>query len=135
VFAEVPVSIASALTPSPNDDRAARSVLVVDDRPCNRELMAEVLSGGGYRPLTAARGEDALELARQERPSVIVTDVLMPGISGTTLAQRALALRPNLKVVLTSGYMKNEPWSGLPLVPKPYRIQDLIATVENTLRV
>ena len=50
--------------------------------------MAELLRGGGYRPLTAAGGEEAFEIARLERPSVVITDVLMSGVNGFELTRR-----------------------------------------------
>jgi CheY-like chemotaxis protein len=71
--------------------RPAHAILIVDDQSWNRELMAELLRGGGYRPLTAAGGEEAFEIARLERPSVVITDVLMPGVNGFELSRRLRA--------------------------------------------
>jgi DNA-binding NtrC family response regulator len=111
-------------------------LLVVDDDDDVRELVVEVLEAHGFGVLQADNGDQALEILRVEpRIRLLFTDVLMPGISGTALAQAAMSLHPDLKVVLTSGYMKGESRDGLPLVPKPYRIGDLIATVEASLRV
>ncbi|MGH2945980.1 MAG: ATP-binding protein [Solirubrobacteraceae bacterium] len=67
---------------------AAHSILIVDDHPSNRELMAGLLRNGGYRALTATGGEDAFEMARLERPTVIITDVLMSGVNGFELTRR-----------------------------------------------
>jgi DNA-binding response OmpR family regulator len=57
-------------------------VLVVDDDPLFRELIATILRRAGYRPVEAATGEEALVLAERERPTVVVLDVHLPGISG-----------------------------------------------------
>jgi CheY-like chemotaxis protein len=111
-------------------------LLVVDDDEEVRSMVVEVLESHGFELLQADGGEQALEILRRDpRIRLLFTDVLMPGISGTVLAQMAMKLRPDLRVVLTSGYTRNEPRSGLPLVPKPYRIRDLIDTVEAALRV
>jgi CheY-like chemotaxis protein len=67
---------------------APHSILVVDDHPSNRELMSRALGVDGYRPVTAASGEEALELARVERPSLVITDILMSGMNGFELARR-----------------------------------------------
>jgi CheY-like chemotaxis protein len=111
-------------------------LLVVDDDDEVRSMVVEVLESHGFELLQADSGEQALGILRCDpRIRLLFTDVLMPGISGTTLAQMAMKLCPGLKVVLTSGYMRNEPRTGLPLVQKPYRIRDLIATVEAALQV
>jgi signal transduction histidine kinase/CheY-like chemotaxis protein len=68
---------------------AARSdtstVLVVDDDPVVREILTRVLSKEGFRVVSAGKGEDALRLARQERPNAITLDVMMPGMDGWTV--------------------------------------------------
>jgi CheY-like chemotaxis protein len=111
-------------------------LLVVDDDEEVRSMVVEVLESHGFELLQAEGGEQALEILRRDpRIRLLFTDVLMPGISGTTLARMAMEFRPDLRVVLTSGYTKNEPRTGLPLVQKPYRIRDLIATVEAALQV
>jgi PAS domain S-box-containing protein len=58
------------------------SVLVLDDRQDNRELLSTVLGYAGYTVLEASNGEAALELARSERPELIITDIVMPGMNG-----------------------------------------------------
>ena len=75
--------------------RTAHAILIVDDQSWNRELMAELLRGGGYRPLTAAGGEEAFEIARLERPSVVITDVLMSGVNGFELTRRLRGRAPS----------------------------------------
>jgi CheY-like chemotaxis protein len=118
------------------DNPEAPVLLVVDDDEEVRSIVVEILESQGFEVLQAGNGDQALEILRADlRIRLLFTDVLMPGISGTTLARMAMEQHPGLKVVLTSGYMKNEPRSGLPLVPKPYRMHDLVATVEASLRV
>ena len=64
------------------------SVLVVDDRDVDRELLGTLLGQAGYLVLEATSGEEALELAQAERPDLVITDLLMPGMDGYELVRR-----------------------------------------------
>ena len=80
----------------------ARSVLVVDDRPINREFLASLLGQAGYRVLVAADGRDALAMAQAIRPGLVITDVLMPVMDGVELARRVgAATLPGMQRWLT----------------------------------
>ena len=84
-----------------------RRVLVVDDEPGNRKLAATRLTLAGYRPLTAASGEEALREAKRHPPDVILGDVLMPGLDGFQLclaARRDAALAAIPIVLISSAY-------------------------------
>jgi signal transduction histidine kinase/CheY-like chemotaxis protein len=70
---------------SPPAVQSGGTILVVDDDPVVREILARVLSKEGFRVVGAARGEDALRLAREERPVAITLDVMMPGMDGWTV--------------------------------------------------
>jgi two-component system, cell cycle sensor histidine kinase and response regulator CckA len=93
-------------------DPAARStpgketVLLVEDEDIVRSLTERVLISGGYRVLSASHGEEALELVATAggEIDVVLTDVVMPGMSGKELAERLTATRPTLRVLFTSGY-------------------------------
>jgi CheY-like chemotaxis protein len=84
----------------------SETVLVAEDQPEVRQLTTRVLELRGYTVLGAASGEEALDLAAQypNRIQILVTDVIMPGISGRELARRLLATRDGLKVLFVSGY-------------------------------
>ncbi|HEV3073420.1 MAG TPA: response regulator [Thermoanaerobaculia bacterium] len=64
------------------------TILIVDDRAVNRQFLAALLGFSGHRLLEAADGEEALEVARRERPDLIVTDIVMPVMDGLQLAER-----------------------------------------------
>ena len=64
------------------------SVLVLDDRPADRGLLTTVLRYAGYDVIPAGEGGEALELARAERPDLIITDVLMPTMNGYEFVQQ-----------------------------------------------
>jgi PAS domain S-box-containing protein len=80
-------------------------VLFVEDDPSIREVIAELLGRGGCQVRAASNGAEALEAAAREGPfDVLVTDVVMPGISGIRLAEQAMDLYPSMGIVLLSGY-------------------------------
>src|SRR3954471_9127979 len=109
------------------------SVLVVEDDPQVRATAVRMLERSGYEVVDAYNGAQALARPKA-RPdvSVLLADVRMPGLSGIDLAERARDARPDLRVVLTSGYIsKDDVPEGTVFVPKPWRAADLAAAVER----
>jgi CheY-like chemotaxis protein len=116
------------------------TILVVDDDDLVRNLARAILTEQRYRVLAASSGEEALRLL-DEHPEVelLFTDVVMPAMNGFTLAQKAKARRPALKVLYASGYVSSVEASNLgnhhgPLLNKPYRPKQLLAEVARVLR-
>lgn len=105
--------------------------LVVDDEDSVRMCTADVLGDMGYDVVEADSAEEALRaLDGGVTPDILVTDHLMPGMSGSELA-RAVRLRfPDAVVVVVSGYTNVELDPGLTLLNKPFRQRDLVASVE-----
>ena len=85
--------------------RGQATLLLVDDEPALLAVMAEALTGMGYRVITASSGAEALDCfsANPQAVDLLLTDQVMPQMSGLTLAASILALRPDLPVVLCSG--------------------------------
>lgn len=69
-----------------------RTILVADDEPDNRAIMAAALSASGYRVCEAVGGEEAVALALSERPDLILLDMSMPGVSGWEAVRRLKAM-------------------------------------------
>ena len=93
-----------AVAPLP---RGAETILLVEDERLVRELGAIVLRELGYNVLTASSGDEAIAISRQRSPApihLLLSDVVMPRISGKELARRLAAERPELKVLFVSGY-------------------------------
>jgi PAS domain S-box-containing protein len=108
----------------------ALKILMVDDDKTILEIVVDALQDIGLEVLTAANGQEAIEVLQSEPDiDVMFTDVIMPGgMSGIDLAEQAVVLHPGLKVLIASGY--SEGWlSNIPeycdFVPKPYRVVEL----------
>ncbi len=103
--------------PVSSADHAARAltrqgvetILLVEDEKGVRELVAEMLKRQGYRLMKAADPAEALEISREYGGIIhmLLTDVIMPQMSGRQLAERLLPMRPNMKVLYLSGYTEN----------------------------
>ena len=94
-------------TPPPTKEvRGAETILVVEDEPAVRNLARRVLSSVGFHVLVAANAGEALILSEKHPGAIdlMLSDVVMPGINGPTLAKRLAPLRPQMKVLFMSGY-------------------------------
>jgi CheY-like chemotaxis protein len=102
---------------------------VVEDDPLVRATAVDLFGGLGLRTYDAYNGSAALDLL-EATPEIrlVFADVRMPGMDGTTLANRIADLRPDVKVVLTSGYVDATQVSGFCFIAKPLRMAD-VATV------
>jgi len=88
---------------------SAAVILLVDDEPTSRHLMAALLSDMGYAVTSAASGDEAMRfLSSQQACDVLFSDVVMPGMSGVELARRSQEARPGLPTILMTG--KAEGW-------------------------
>lgn len=124
-------------------------VLVVEDEASIREATRRVLAGHGYRVLTAACGEEALAIAAREPApvDVLLTDVMMPNMLGTEVADRLRGMQPGLRVLFMSGYAQGllsaqgavQPGAQgavqprMELIEKPFTHPDLLAKVREVL--
>jgi CheY-like chemotaxis protein len=99
-----------ATAPPVRTHGAGETILLVEDEPTVRGFAREILKINGYQVLEAAKGEEALRLCGQcEVPiHLLLTDVVMPGMSGRQLADRARAVRSDMKVLFMSGYTDDE---------------------------
>ena len=109
----------------------SRIALVVDDEPGVRMCTADVLLDMGYEVVEAGSAEDALRAMDGGLvPTVVVTDHLMPGMSGSDLARAVVARHPQAAVVVVSGYSNVELDPGLVLLGKPFKLKELRDCVE-----
>lgn len=128
-----------------SDQMSGSTLLLVEDEDALRELVVMMLEEQGYVVLDAASGEDALELAQRHAGPIdlLITDVVMPQLSGAELARRLLELRPALEVLFISGYNDSRLMSkGLDeakinLLSKPFtpeQLSDRVRALTNSAR-
>src|ERR1039458_9140530 len=95
---------------------AGESILIVDDTPVNLKLTRILLVNEGYKVITAASGEEALELLRSYHPALVLADIQLPGIDGLELTRRIRqneATRDIMVVALTAFAMKGDEQRGV----------------------
>jgi len=129
----VPGSQARAGDPPQAGGVQAPKIIIVDDDPEVRVVVAEFLDDFGYRVLQAKGGAEALERLRQH-PDVqmMITDIRMPDMSGIELADIATRQQPDLKVILISGYFVSQQVDRR-FLRKPFRMKELEAAVRAEL--
>ena len=117
------------------------AVLIVEDEPGVRSFAGQVLGQAGYRVLEARSGEEAIALASApgESISVLLTDVVMPGMNGRVLAERLRALHPGVAVLYMSGYTDDMVLragvvaEGSNFIQKPFTPDGLLARIRAAL--
>jgi PAS domain S-box-containing protein len=137
---------AAAGSGSPRAARAARpselsQVLVIDDEAAIRDVAHRVLTSAGYQVMTAANGSEALGLLRDGKvvADLVLTDVVMPGMTGPAFAAQARAMFPGLPVLFMSGYEQLEatakgwPEPEAQVISKPFSRAALLARVTQAL--
>ena len=118
----------------------AQKILVVDDVERNVRLLADILRVKGYDVITAASGLEALSEVEQERPDLVLLDVMMPGMSGYDVC-RAIGAKPGiLPVVMVTALDASERIAGLEagaddFLTKPINQPELLARVKSLLRI
>ena len=106
-------------------------VLIVDDDENVLEIATEFVQRLGYNAMVASNGADALDILRRNQDvTVLFSDINMPGMDGEELARAAVAVRPGLRVILTSGARRSA--IAAAFVPKPYRAADLVDVLGPT---
>jgi PAS domain S-box-containing protein len=121
---------------------SSQVLLVVEDERAFRDLLHEGLQSKGYQVLVAANGVEALQVAEKYKGSisVLITDVIMPQMSGPELAKNLKKVRPNTHVLYMSGYADEKlatishSVGELMLIQKPFYLDDLVRKIQEILR-
>jgi CheY-like chemotaxis protein len=133
------VDRAESLVSSPP---GSETVLVVEDREAMRQVVVEMLKGLGYQVLQAAGPREALELTRstgQAEIQLLLTDVVMPEMSGPELARELTQICPALRVLYMTGYAEDEmlhygtTTGRVELIAKPFTVQELAQRLRQIL--
>jgi DNA-binding NtrC family response regulator len=137
-----PAEVSSSIEiPAPAARKGRETILLVEDQPEVRELARIVLADRGYSVIDAQNPEDAERHAGNNGGQIhlLLTDVMMPGISGRELAKRITSRHPHIRVLYMSGYTNNVIAedgmleAGLSFLQKPFTPQTLVQKVRETL--
>ena len=112
-------------------------LLIVDDEVAILEALTDILSVEGYEVTTAANGAEGLEHAREDRPDLILLDLMMPVMDGQEMLRRlkeAPELRDIPVVVMSAGRVSKSDLRGSRFLAKPFELDDLLDTVSEELR-
>lgn len=115
---------------------ARESILVVDDDAAVLRIMTQMLERAGYGVLAAPGAGEALQVfpQHQDEIALAICDVMMPVMSGPLLAERLMALRPGLPVLLITGYRDRAgDGQGLPILYKPFTMSALLKKTRELL--
>lgn len=130
----VPINLRPESTPA--------TILAVDDDRTVLGLIENVLSAAGYRVLLADGGWNAIQAyeSRSAPVDLLLTDVIMPDLTGPVVAERLLAKQPDLQVLFISGFHDADlvqrfvTRRGFTLLPKPFSVDSLLRGVQASLR-
>jgi CheY-like chemotaxis protein len=133
---EAPVRLSAA-----RPVEGTETVLLVEDDASVREMATKILEAYGYRVLAAGSGPLAIDLARGHEGAIhlLLTDVVLPQMSGRELAEALRALRPDIRVLYMSGYSESTiahhgvGGKSLMLLPKPFSVEMMVHKVRSVL--
>lgn len=118
-------------------------ILVVEDNQVNLELFIDILNMGGYDCLCTTKGEEALEIAKKERPDLVLLDIQLPGVDGLTVGKilKSNEETKDIKVIALTAYaMKGdreiflrEGFDGY--IPKPVKMKEFLKAIEGYLNL
>ncbi len=140
--ASPPVTVPAPPSAHPSSSRPSRSsILVVDDEPLIRGVLRKLLELGGFAVLEAVDGADAVAQfrAREAEIALVLLDMTMPGLSGDQVFDALAAIRPGVKVVVSSGYAEEQTlarFAGRRLagfLQKPWKPSDVDEVVARAL--
>jgi len=128
-------------TEKTQDLPGTETVLVVEDEPAVRGLTCRILRERGYAVLEASNGAEALDIARTHKGQIhlLITDVIMPGLSGRDLSRQIAASRPGIRTLFVSGYTDNAIVhhgildADVAFLQKPFTVQSLCLKVREVL--
>ncbi len=118
------------------------TILIAEDESSVRALACRILKERGYAVLEASNGKDALDAARKyaEKIDLVLTDVIMPGMSGAELVSQLEVVRPGIKVLYVSGYAnggivhQNRLDPNVSFLQKPFTIEQLLRKVQSVIK-
>lgn len=137
-----PAAIAGEVAAKEESFGRGERILVVEDEAALRGLLEAVLARWGYKVTLAANGGEALLMVEEKglNPDLVITDMVMPGMSGSVLVERLRRNQPNIKVLFMSGYTDNAVVhhgvlnQETPFIQKPFTLRDIVEKVRTVLQ-
>ncbi|WP_020676672.1 sigma-54-dependent transcriptional regulator [Geopsychrobacter electrodiphilus] len=117
------------------------TILIVDDEESIRLSLEGILQDEGYRTLFAGNGEDAIRMAQEEDPDLILLDIWMPGIDGIEALSRIKELRPHQSIIMMSGHgnietaVKATHLGAYDFIEKPLSLEKILLSIQNAMKV
>jgi PAS domain S-box-containing protein len=112
------------------------TVLVVDDEAEIRNLAAEALRRNGYEVISAQDGASGIVqfVEQKQKIALVITDLMMPGVDGVSLVKTVQAIKPDMKIIITSGFAEGRPLpEGSRLIRKPFSANELLRAVQEEI--
>jgi len=115
----------------------SKTILIIEDEPSVADALRLILEDEGHRVLTAGTGRGGLELARAERPRLVITDLLLPDASGLELLAALGGEQPHLPVILITSHGTPEIFAqarqagAVAVLPKPFAPADLLSLIKQ----
>lgn len=122
-----------AVSHSSEAGSSSASVLVVDDEPDILDFLTSLLEDEGYAVFRAVNAREALKVARNRSPDLVLSDLMMPGDSGVELYRWLSEEKSMPRVIFMSAISRRLPLSSIPFLEKPFDIDDLLRTVSEEL--
>ena len=122
-----------------SDLTGSAKILLVEDEDAVRTFSARALSNKGYQVMDAPGGVSALRILEEKKftPEILITDVMMPEMDGTTLAKQVKEKYPQIKIIFISGYaedrFKEHLGSDVYFLPKPFTLKQLATKVKEVM--
>jgi CheY-like chemotaxis protein len=115
------------------------TIMLVEDDSAVRDVILQILSVRNFRVLAAADGYEAIRLLVAHHVDIMLTDIMMPGLTGYELTAQAKLIRPNLRVLYTTGYDGKAAGREMAgrygkVLPKPVRAEELVGEIEQLLK-
>ncbi|MFH1740546.1 MAG: response regulator, partial [bacterium] len=136
-----PTVVSSSDTTPVGPHRGWETILLVEDEEAVRSFACETLQMNGYTVLAAGNGQEALQISQRHNGPIhlVITDVVMPGMSGRTLAEHLAPVHPDMRVLYMSGYTDDEIIQHgvlddkIPFMQKPFSLDTLTLRVREIL--
>jgi two-component system cell cycle sensor histidine kinase/response regulator CckA len=116
-----------------------KAVMFVDDEKIVLEVGSLMLHKLGYTVLTASNGKEAIEIMKKNTVDFVILDMWMPSMNGVEIYSQLKNIKPNIKILLASGYMGDQPEKGLSsigfdgYIQKPFDLKQLSEKIQDIL--